>query len=570
MKYPILGGRALVINNINPLKFYNNLTRATQLKGNAMEKLSSGKRINKANDDTAGLAIITKMKAQIRGLQQANRNIQDGISMLQVIDGALNEVINYLQRMRELAVQGANGTLDNEDRQKINEEIHQIKSGIDSIANNTEFNTMKLLNGTAPYPGAMRSTKESSSGGITPSPKPNFDYSSVLEFDGVVTNDGRFQFKTKEGYPTTDKDNNQVLIYGSGFSSKPRIIIDGVEQEIRSGSSTNTVKEGNTYKTVYKFLSNKVEVTQLVSLVKDKYEIRYSVKNKDTANHNIGLQFNLDTKLGSDDAAPFIVDNNIVENEFRYDGGVPNSFIVYNQDTGSGANAEFQAMGILKTTEDYIVIEEPSSFIVANYDKANTWNYTPSNLTTKITDTAYSLIWNSRNITGGSSFEVNTFFGIAIPPTIESPIEDTPITPPTEDMSPYMMLLQVGANTNNSYYIELFNTTTKGLEIQGVEINTIESTQNVINKIDKAIEKVSSERGKFGAYTSGLEHLYSDANNANYNLTSSQSRILDADMAKEAMALAKVMILENASIAMYIQSKEKSKEVLILIQHMIA
>lgn len=270
------------------------------------------------------------------------------------------------------------------------------------------------------------------------------------------------------------------------------------------------------------------------------------------------------------DAAHFIVDNNIVENEVRYDGGIPNSFIIYNQNTGAGVNAEFQTMGILKTTGDYAVIEEPSSFIVANYDKANTWDYTPHNSTTKITDTAYSIIWNSRNITGGSSFEVNTFFGISIPSTIESPIEDTPTTPPTEDMSPYMMLLQVGVNANNSYYIELFNTTTKGLEIEGVEINTIENEQNAIDKVEQAIEMVSSARGKFGAYTNGLERLYSNTNNANYNLTSSQSRILNCDMAKEAMALMKLTIVENASMAMWNQSKEKSKGVLILIKNMIA
>ncbi|MPN52827.1 Flagellin [bioreactor metagenome] len=137
-------------------------------------------------------------------------------------------------------------------------------------------------------------------------------------------------------------------------------------------------------------------------------------------------------------------------------------------------------------------------------------------------------------------------------------------------MSPYMMLLQVGSNTNNSYYVELFNTTTKGLEIEGLEINTIESTQNAIDKVEQAIEKVSSARGKFGAYNNGLEHLLSNTNNTNYNLISSESRILDCDMAKETMALVKLAILENASMAMLNQSKVKSKEVLMLIKHMIA
>ena len=112
----------------------------------AAEKLSSGLRINKAGDDAAGLAISEKMRGQIRGLDQASSNSQDGISMIQTAEGGLNETTSILQRMRELAVQGANDTNVGTDRDQIGQEVKQLQAEIDRIANNTEFNTTKLLN----------------------------------------------------------------------------------------------------------------------------------------------------------------------------------------------------------------------------------------------------------------------------------------------------------------------------------------------------------------------------------------------------------------------------------------
>lgn len=111
-----------------------------------LEKLSSGYRINRASDDTAGLQISEGMRAQIRGLQKGMKNTMDGISLLQVVDGALAGVQHHLLRMRELAVEAANDTLTDEDRGVLQLEIEQLKQGIDQIANDTEFNTIKLLN----------------------------------------------------------------------------------------------------------------------------------------------------------------------------------------------------------------------------------------------------------------------------------------------------------------------------------------------------------------------------------------------------------------------------------------
>ena len=122
------------------------LTAATQSK--STEKLSSGYKINRAADDAAGLAISEKMRRQIRGLTQASANSQDGISMVQTAEGALNEVHDMLQRINELAVKGENGTLTSSDRSYINAEVKQLMSEIDRVASTTTFNEKNLLNGS--------------------------------------------------------------------------------------------------------------------------------------------------------------------------------------------------------------------------------------------------------------------------------------------------------------------------------------------------------------------------------------------------------------------------------------
>ncbi|MCM0725998.1 flagellin [Latilactobacillus curvatus] len=131
--------------NVAALNTYSRLTAANASKSDSLAKLSSGKRINKAGDDAAGLAISEKMKAQIGGLKQAKRNAQDGISLIQTAEGALSETHSILSRMNDLAVQAANDTLTDEDRTKITKEVTALQKNITDISNNTEFNTKKLL-----------------------------------------------------------------------------------------------------------------------------------------------------------------------------------------------------------------------------------------------------------------------------------------------------------------------------------------------------------------------------------------------------------------------------------------
>jgi len=134
-------------NNISAMNTYSRLTSAQSAQGKSLEKLSSGLRINRAGDDAAGLAISEKMRGQIKGLNQSVRNAQDGISLIQTAEGALNETHSILNRMRELAVQSSNDTNTDDDRVEIQKEMNQLAEEITRIGNDTQFNTKELLNG---------------------------------------------------------------------------------------------------------------------------------------------------------------------------------------------------------------------------------------------------------------------------------------------------------------------------------------------------------------------------------------------------------------------------------------
>jgi flagellin len=135
--------------NIQALAAQRSLSSNRQSQERSLEKLSSGNRINRAGDDAAGLAISERIRASVRSLGQAGRNANDGISLVQVAEGGTNEISNILVRMRELSIQGASDTIGNLERGFIDKEVQALKSEVTRIANNTEFNGTKLLNGTA-------------------------------------------------------------------------------------------------------------------------------------------------------------------------------------------------------------------------------------------------------------------------------------------------------------------------------------------------------------------------------------------------------------------------------------
>lgn len=195
--------------NLNAMTALNSATKNTALAGSSMEKLSSGLKINKAADNATGLAISEKMRSQIRGLDQASQNTQDGISVVQTAEGAIEEVGNIVQRMRELAVQGANETNTGSDRAKISEELTQLHEEIDRISESTQFNGKDLLNGKNEVRTEKVYTPKVEQNNTTAvTVQDGFDFDGLLGANGITVTTkveagkGKIEFKagTGDGY----------------------------------------------------------------------------------------------------------------------------------------------------------------------------------------------------------------------------------------------------------------------------------------------------------------------------------------------------------------------------------
>lgn len=275
----------MIINhNMNALNAHRNMASNTSAAGKSMEKLSSGLRINRAGDDAAGLAISEKMRGQISGLEQASRNASDGISLIQTAEGALNETHNILQRMRELAVQGANDTNTSEDRVAIEEEMSQLTEEISRISETTEFNGQNLLKGT--FSGSFQIGANSNqtiglqiggtssndlglTGGVKLSYEKNPDSSKLSEGTyTVVNNAGAKELVDANGkvvgtIDTTANNNKLTVADGTEIQLKHEITegasikfdSDGFQVTLAKGNGAKNLAAGN-YKVAGKNLLN--------------------------------------------------------------------------------------------------------------------------------------------------------------------------------------------------------------------------------------------------------------------------------------------------------------------------
>ena len=160
----------VVQHNLSAINTNRQMGVVTDALQKSTEKLSSGYKINRAGDDAAGLSISEKMRSQIRGLNKASDNAQDGISLIQTAEGALNESHSILQRMRELSVQASNGTETDDDREAVQNEIEQLQSELTRISDTTEFNTMKLLDGSQSGSKVQASVSKSADAMLTTEP----------------------------------------------------------------------------------------------------------------------------------------------------------------------------------------------------------------------------------------------------------------------------------------------------------------------------------------------------------------------------------------------------------------
>lgn len=266
--------------NLNAMTALNSATKNTALAGSSMEKLSSGLKINKAADNATGLAISEKMRSQIRGLDQASQNTQDGISVVQTAEGAIEEVGNIVQRMRELAVQGANETNTGSDRAKISEELTQLHEEIDRIAESTQFNGKDLLNGA----NTVRTEVEHTVKGVEA--KINKDTVKVengFDFDGLGA---ALEIKAEAsagGAPTPGKISfKDQGITGYGIS------VDKIDHTGKiSAGATITITDSNNKK--ISFTTKEIAASNDIKLAD------IEVSNKEISGKEISLQVGANT-----------------------------------------------------------------------------------------------------------------------------------------------------------------------------------------------------------------------------------------------------------------------------------
>lgn len=454
-------------HNIASLNTYRQLSANSTNGSKSLEKLSSGLRINRAGDDAAGLAISEKMRGQIRGLEQASRNAQDGISLIQTAEGALNETHSILQRMRELAVQAANDTNNDNDRGEIQKEIEQLKSEINRISTDTEFNTKKLLNGD------MGKTFQQSGGTAQ---------LDGLQVTGINVGSGSFTIAI------TDAGTNTFSVT-SGANA-----ITG---------ATNTMGAATT----------DIQLTAGARISYGSYTLNVTNINAGTA-------------------------------DFELVGPNGETTVI----TGQGVNADLEIGGITFDFSAKNVTQNGTlkfDLTIADLDLTLSGDGSAT-----ITDLDYA---GEQINLGGFEFRLKTGFGTT----------GTNVTGTVIDKA---VKFHIGANADQNTDLAINNMSASALGVDSIDVSNQTAANAAITTIQSAIDKVSSERSKLGAIQNRLEHTINNLGTSAENLTASESRIRDVDMAKEMMEFTKNNILSQAAQAMLAQANTQPQGVLQLLR----
>ncbi|REB74262.1 hypothetical protein CP883_09670 [Cutibacterium acnes] len=507
-----------------------------------MEKLSSGLRINKAGDDAAGLAISEKMRGQIRGLDMASKNSQDGISMLQTAEGALNETHDILQRMKELATQAANDTNTTDDRGEIQKEINQLTSEINRIGNTTEFNTQKLLDGgetqRAANAGGAEAIKTAAVSGTDIADVTALDYSgTALTFEindtEVTLSDASYAdmdaLKTALQGAIDDAGIEGVTVGADGskltLSSSSDIKIaaassgDIADLGLTAGTTTAVAEEveseaGESYNATLQIGANKGQA--------------FSISILDMRASALGISQSSSNEEASKTAA--VSGTDIADVTALDYSGTALTFEI-NDTEVTLSDASYADMDALKTALQGAIDDAGIEGVTVGAD--------------------------------GSKLTLSSSSDIKIAAASSGDIADLGLTAGTTTA---VAEEAEGGSTAFTSKAEVTNGTTSDTTESALDVSTHANATNAIEVLDKAIAKVSGERSKLGAYQNRLEHTINNLNTSSENLTAAESRIRDVDMAKEMMNQTKNSILSQAAQAMLAQSNQMPQGVLQLLR----
>lgn len=472
-------------------------------KAKSSEKLSSGYRINRAADDAAGLSISEKMRRQIRGLSKASQNSEEGISLIQVADGAMHEVHAILQRGHELCIQAANGTLSDEDRAAIQAEMEQLEAEINALSEKTTFNEILVLKGKEDEQVTISPGNAIIKGGF-PSWAPVSGVDSDGYMDGTFTNKKIFK----------DTNGNETEYTISHVSST-------IDFSAYDGSDTKK-KEllGQGFYTTCCTCSNHYSI---------KFTEGTGSSMEQSGRHyifNIGID-GITSGEGLIDAIISGTYNGVNSGEplkhytiFEKDAMNPNQLVVYDVRSKDSNPAAGQSGEWLD------------------------WEYRDGR-----SDGDVNFNIDSGN--GEGTFGV----GVAI---AGEDFEQVRV--------PVGLCLQVGAEIEDTFYIELPEISSLALGIDTVDVSTQDGAVSAITLFDKAISYVSGERSRMGAYQNRLEHIIKNLDNMGENLSAAESKIRDTDMAEEMVKFSKENILTQAAQSMLAQANQSVSGILNLLQ----
>lgn len=558
----------MIINhNIAALNTHRQLSINTANTNKNIEKLSSGLRINRAGDDAAGLAISEKMRGQIRGLDQASRNAQDGISLIQTAEGALNETHSILQRMREISNQSANGTNTDSDRQALQDEMNQLTSEINRIGNTTEFNTQKLLNGGVGSSDSAKLTKATNAKLVSDTAVTATVGAGTITVDGTT-----FDLSTadlSDGAATPAFNGANAVANLGNVTAGGVKLSDLVDIKQTGGIFTFTAKSsGATSKiefsaaaaTALGITGTNPTVSQGTPATIERHGIEGGTALGDGgAANSIAANSTFKVSVGSESAVTVTLKEAKTYDTANAD---PNVAKAASQDLIKDLNAALQEAGLSDKVTASLSADNKVQFISESGKDITLEDATGTPLDAIGVDAAADTVKNVQQVVGpgaqGSGFSTKFQIGANTGQSMSLTIADV-----------RSAALGITGNAGQAGFTKE-NTVTNGTNDIKAEaalnIATREDASKAIDIVDKAITHVSSERAKLGAVQNRLEHTINNLGTASENLTAAESRIRDVDMAKEMMQQTKNNILAQAAQAMLAQANQQPQGVLQLLR----
>ena len=585
----------LVINtNVAALNAQRQLVQSGNDMSQAMERLASGRRINTARDDAAGLAISNRQTSQIRGLDQAIRNANDGVSLIQTAEGALDEVTNILQRIRELAIQSANGIYSDVDRATLDAEVQQLKAEVDRIADSTNFNGQPLLDGSLSQvelqvgaeanqtiglsiQGFSTASLGSSSGDVVGEALENglSDLTDLAGGDELQINDVAISALNTTNATTVNEAIDIINSDLDGKGAEVSTLVSYISDSAGNGvlipgvsDLTLTLTDGNGDTQTYT-ISDTSNMDELVSKINSDTIIDAKLDENGklvlAASDATSIQIQ-DGSTGQ--AATGAASNNETEN-FRLvvtDTSRDNSGVKIEATTAMTAG-ELDNIGLNSNDDDGNLLSatvtagtattlnnlNPGDLIINGVEVGA---IEASTSATTAVDNVIEAINDLSNETGVVAFESAGGGGAVI--GLRS-TRDESISIKYGDGA-------TAADVENITGFQEQNSAEGSGSVSGIRVDTAAGAQKAIDVIDVALEQINSTRSDLGAVNNRLDFTVSNLANVSEKTSAARSQIVDADFARETSMLSRSQVLQQASQAMLAQANAQPQQVLQLLQ----